>query len=220
MKRIFLIVVTAILSMNTLACRPKEPKTAEFYFDRGIDYFVREEMNQAIYNFSKAIKLDRKFAKAYLYRGYLYYKKNNLNQAFFDYNETIQINPNYIQAYSYRGNIYMIRNDFEKASADYSVAIKLDPENPEHYYNQGLADEQISFSKALEDYSQAILINPNYADAYKKRANCYYHLSQYANCWQDVQRCEELNCGISPEFLNMLNKASPRKEPSENQTTN
>lgn len=209
----------AIISMNTLACRPKEPKTAEFYFDKGIDSIIREDTNQAIHNFNQAIKLDRKFAKAYLYRGYLYYKKNNLNQAFFDYNEVIKINPDYILAYTYRGSIYMKRNDFEKASADYSVAISLDPENPEHYFNQGLADEQISFSKALADYSQAILINPNYADAYKKRANCYYHLSQYANCWSDVQKCEELNYPVSPEFLNMLNKASPRKKPSENQAT-
>lgn len=219
MKRIFLFLVISIISMNILGCRSKEPKTAEFYFDKGIDYVIRENSNRAIHNFSQAIKLDHKFAKAYLYRGYLYYKKNNLSQAFFDYNEVIKINPNYIQAYTFRADIYMRRNDFEKASSDYSVAIALDPENPEHYFNQGMADEQISFSKALADYSQAILINPNYADAYKKRANCYYHLSQYANCWKDVQRCEELNCRINPEFLNMLNKASPRKKPGEKQST-
>jgi hypothetical protein len=61
-------------------------------------------------------------------------------------------------------------------------------------------------------FSEAIKKNPQSSGAYYNRAIAYFYKKDYQRCWQDVQVAESLGCKFSLDFLNALEKVSPRKE--------
>ena len=96
----------------------KSPHKARPYNGRGIAYYHRGNLPQAISDYNKAIEIDPNYADAYYNRGLAYYKQDNLPQAISDYNKAIGIDPNYAKAYKNRGVLYYIAKDYDKAWAD------------------------------------------------------------------------------------------------------
>ena len=70
------------------------------------DHFDKENYNQAIKDYDKAIELKPNYAYAYNNRGIAYNKKGNYDQAIKDYDEAISLNPNYADACNNRENVY------------------------------------------------------------------------------------------------------------------
>jgi tetratricopeptide (TPR) repeat protein len=58
-----------------------------------------ENYDQALKDFSEAIRLDPKVSFLYRNRGIIYYKIENMNQAIIEYTKAIEINPKFAIAY-------------------------------------------------------------------------------------------------------------------------
>lgn len=76
-----------------------EPLTAIQWFNKGYDYDVKEDYDNAIHAYSKAIELNPEDADAYYNRGIVYDTKSEYDLAIRDYDQTIALNPRAIDAY-------------------------------------------------------------------------------------------------------------------------
>jgi len=67
--------------------------------------------------------------------------------------------------------------------------------------------------KAIADYKKMVEIRP---DELKRiidsRAEQYYEKGDYAKAWTDVEKAKELGVNVDKEFIEKLQKASPRKQ--------
>jgi tetratricopeptide (TPR) repeat protein len=71
------------------------PNNAENYYRRGKAYDAKGNQNEAIIDYSKAIKLKSDFLDAYLSRSLCYKKMCLKNEAINDFNEVIRLDPVY-----------------------------------------------------------------------------------------------------------------------------
>ncbi|MBI4844934.1 MAG: tetratricopeptide repeat protein [Candidatus Omnitrophica bacterium] len=66
--------------------------------------------------------------------------------------------------------------------------IELDPENPEHYYNRGVAQGHTgNYELAINNYTKAIKLNPNDFEAYGNRGVAYDALGQQDKAIADLE---------------------------------
>jgi tetratricopeptide (TPR) repeat protein len=117
----------------------KSPRNVRAYYNRGLAYQGKGDLDQAFLDYNKALKLNPKYAKAYNNRGLAYQDKGDLDQAFSDYNKAIEIDPEYAKAYNNRGGVYFDRGDYDRALLDSSKAIELDPAYAKAYLNRAVA---------------------------------------------------------------------------------
>jgi tetratricopeptide (TPR) repeat protein len=136
-------------------------ENAEFFFNRGYENNNKGLYDQAIADYTKAIKLDPEDAIAYTNRGLTYDEKGLYDQAIADYTKAIKLDPEDAIAYCGRGLAYYNKGRYDKCFADYSKAIELDPKYADAYFNRGLVYEKKGlYDQAITDYSKAIELDP------------------------------------------------------------
>lgn len=99
---------------------------ARQYIAQGDEFFGRGDYDQAIVEYTTAIKLDPGQITAYWSRGRVYYIENKYSAAIDDFSKAIDRDLTYIDAYYYRGWAYVANNGFDKAISDFSKVIELD----------------------------------------------------------------------------------------------
>jgi tetratricopeptide (TPR) repeat protein len=57
-------------------------------------YRKKENLAQAVADYSQAIRLDPKYIPAYANRGYVYYKRGDLDRALADFDKILELDPN------------------------------------------------------------------------------------------------------------------------------
>jgi len=93
-------------------------ETAEECFNRGVEHGNQGEMEKAISEFQKAIKLDPDNARSYFNLGFAYQCNGDFENAILHYSKAIEIDPNYSGAYSNRAVIYYLGRQFGKSWDD------------------------------------------------------------------------------------------------------
>ena len=159
--------------------------------------------DEAIKNYTKAIKLSPDNNWAYINRGLVYGKKNEWTNAITDFNDALKINPVCGYAYTCRGAVYYGNSELDKSVADFNQAIKLNPRDAgafngraNAYYGKDWLD------KAIADYNETIKLNPNAADAYQGRGNAYYDKSVLDKAIADYNEAIKLNPTDAESYFN------------------
>ncbi len=94
---------------------------------------ARAEWEQAIAEFSEAIRLDPTSQEGYLARGRARERLGELDSSLDDYSTAIRLAPNDPEGYLGRGGVWERRSDREQAIAEYSEAIRVAPNNMHGY---------------------------------------------------------------------------------------
>ena len=180
-----------------------EDKEAEGYNNSGIAYIKRNELEQAIASFSKAMELDPRYADAYCNRGVVYYFKGEYEKAIMDYNEAIELDPRHVVTYNNRGVAYSNEGEQEKAIGDFTRAIEIKSDYADAYNNRGNAyGNKGEYDRAITDYTKAIELKVNYAEAYHNRGNAYGNKSEYEKAIANYTKAIELNTKFADAYHN------------------
>src|SRR6185295_7823880 len=116
------------------------PNAAVPYYNRGFSYFAKGQYDQAIADYSEAIRLNPRLAVAFnnrcLSRGI---SGKDLVEALNDCNEALKLLPNNVEARDTRGFIYLKLGDYPVAINEYNASLQLDPNRSRSLYGRGLA---------------------------------------------------------------------------------
>jgi tetratricopeptide (TPR) repeat protein len=149
----------------------------------GNAYFAKGDFDQAIENFSEAIKLSPQFNVAFNNRANAYVAKKDYGRAIEDFNEAIRLNPGHITgvdlpepfdysiAFTNRGFAYASLNDYDHAIRDFDEAIRLKSHDSNLFFDRGAAyNARGDYDSAIVSFNKALQINPKNAYALYSRA--------------------------------------------------
>src|SRR5215471_18453673 len=163
------------------------------YYDRGIAWKAKGDLDRAIADYSEAIRLDPKYEHAYGNRGNAWKAKGDLDRAIADYDEAIRLNPKDASAYSNRGVTGKAKGDLDRGIADYDQAIRLDPKDADPYTNRGVAwKAKGDLDRGIADYSEAILLNPKHASSYYNRGIAWVEKRSLQKALADFETYSQL----------------------------
>jgi formylglycine-generating enzyme required for sulfatase activity len=94
------------------------------YFNRGNAYVDKKEYDRAITDYTKAIKINKKFIDAYFSRGLVYEIKELHDEAIKDFTKTIELNPRYEAAYFNRGIACLKKENHNETIDDFTKRYK------------------------------------------------------------------------------------------------
>ncbi len=107
------------------------PNLAIAYQQRGFASANERQFEDAIRDFSEALKINSRDPRIYEQRAAVEMKMNDYDKALADYTEAIRLKPNDVRYYLYRSYIYEMKGDVKASMADTERALKLDPKNEE-----------------------------------------------------------------------------------------
>ena len=97
------------------------------YQQRGYAAASEQRFEDAINDYSEALKLKSDDARIYEQRAAVEMKANNYDKALADYSEAIKLKPKEAKFYLYRSYIYETKDDVKNSMADTEEVLKLDP---------------------------------------------------------------------------------------------
>lgn len=150
------------------------PIRADAYRARGEAYAERAAHQEAVADFTEAIKLRPQDGQAYYGRASSQLALQRTIAAVADLSEAIKYLGNSPGLFVARGYAQLVKGAPDEAIADFSVAIRLDPKNASALNNRGLAyRKKGDLDNAVKDYTAAIALNPVYALAFNNRGYVY-----------------------------------------------
>ena len=174
----------ALIDAHTAAI-VENPEDALKRFMRGLDFYLVQDFDSSIEDFTRCILLDDSFFPAYFMRALVRYKdleyrkaegglRENAGQQLSgvqeesgvtamdyeivkkDLDNVIRLAPDFVYGYYNRGNVLSLLKDYRAALADYDKAIELNPAFAEAYFNRGLTRIFLGNNKqGIADLSKA-----------------------------------------------------------------
>lgn len=198
--RVLILAVLVFSSVLSIA-QTTNPAAREA-FNRGLADADAGRYEQAVAEYSDALRIDPTYAAAFNNRGNSYLHLSQYQRALQDFDEAIRLNPTYVLAYDSRGYVYQRLGRPERAIQDYDEAIRLNPKYVRAYSGRGSAYQSLGRpERAIQDYEEAIRLNPKLASAYVNRGNAHKDLAQYERAIRDYEQAIRLD----PKYANAHN---------------
>jgi tetratricopeptide (TPR) repeat protein/CHAT domain-containing protein len=173
---------------------PLVAQDAEFYFERGLECLNAGNFNQAIEDFTEAIRLKPDYFDPYKFRGDVYYYSREYDRAIEDYNNAINLNPNDVRPWNNRGLAYSGKGELDRAIEDFNKVIVLDEKYANAWINRGSAyANKGEIDQAIEDYTQAIELDKSNASTWISRGITYYFKGEMDRAIEDYTKAIELD---------------------------
>ena len=174
---------------------------AVFYYDRGLEYKNRGDIDRAISDYNKAIELDPTIGAAFDARGDAYEERGEVERAIKDFDEAVRLNPNDAFAFGHRGIALRQRGDHDRAIADFSEAVRLDPEYAEGFSYRAIENaERGDYDHAIVDFDKAISLDPRLVSARNGRGKVYQSKGDHNRAIADFSAAINLNPKLAPTF--------------------
>jgi tetratricopeptide (TPR) repeat protein len=126
------------------------------YFGRAGAYQRLGRLQEAVADYSEAIRLNSGGAMAHHEQAVCLARLNQDDRALAGYDRAIELAPGYALSWNGRGMIYLHRHEYQKASFDFSEAIRLKPDFYQAYKNRATARKALGDTEgAKADLDQA-----------------------------------------------------------------
>ncbi|HWY40903.1 MAG TPA: tetratricopeptide repeat protein [Chthoniobacterales bacterium] len=175
------------------------------YLSRGTARNWKSQFQEAIEDFTAALRDNPNLAAAYAGRGYALQHTSQLDKALADFGEAIRLDPNSGYAHYNRAQIFYNRHDFDRALTDAEEAVRCDPGSADALVLRGLGYlGKNDLDRALASFDGAIAVDPRNASAYEQRSNLYFRKGDWDKSQRDITQAIRLRpAGIplsSPVF--------------------
>jgi tetratricopeptide (TPR) repeat protein len=169
------------------------------YYKRGVAYRDVKNYDQALSDYSEAIRLYPKFGYAYNSRSVVYIEqKKNYAAAISDATNALRYNPSLDSAYYNRGLAYFYQKTYDASLADFNQVIRFKPDDVDaHYYRGRIYYDIENYSQAIVNFSRVISLNPKDVEAYRYRGICYYNLDNYQSAIVDYTEAIRLQPSVN-----------------------
>jgi len=156
-------------------------------------YLRADEYDQAIRDFTQAIRLDPESADAFRGRGIAWRLKRDYDRAIRDFDAVIRLDPDDPIAYFGRGIAHWRKGDYDRAIRDFDTVIRLDPDEPDAYYRRALAHaDRGDDGRAIADFTAAIRLGPDEWSRYFERGLAYRRTADEARAMADFGEAARL----------------------------
>lgn len=156
------------------------------YFARGLDFYLVQDLEAAVNDFTQAIITDGTLWLSYYARAVVRYKQTEMDRIDSEHEQHVAVTP----------EDFMVDarlNDYQLILADLNKAADLAPDFAYTYYNRGNVLSQLKdYRAAIVSYDEAIELEPNLAEAYYNRGLTYIFLGENARGVADLSKAGEL----------------------------
>lgn len=169
-----------------------DKKKALEYYDEGQAFFQKEDYDNAIKSYKKALRNDSKFAFAWDMLGYSYRKNENFEEAIKAYNKSLALDPKGKMPLTNKPIAYALLGNLDKAIEGYQDYIALFPEDPEGYYGVGrIYHAKGDYENALDVTMKAFILYKEIQSPYVRDAEA--NLSMYYRELKEKDKLEIWN---------------------------
>ena len=155
------------------------------YFARGMDFYLVQDFEAAINDFTQAIVADGGLWLSYYARAVVRYKQLEMMRSDASGEDAAMLTEDFI--------VDTRLNEYQLILADLNKAVDLAPDFAYTYYNRGNVLSGLKdYRAAIENYDKAIAIEPLLAEAYYNRGLTYIYLGENARGVADLSKAGEL----------------------------
>ena len=180
----------------------KNPTSYVLYNLLGAVSVNQKNLDKAVVNYKKSIKINPEYAEGHNNLGSTLYKLEKFNESIESYQRAIKIKPNFAEAYNNLGLTFKKLGRFNESIESYQRAIKIRTNFIEAYNNLGLTFEELGrFNESIESYQRAIKIKPEYAEAYNNLGIVFKMTGRFNESIESYQRAIK----IKPQYVEAYN---------------
>jgi tetratricopeptide (TPR) repeat protein len=129
-------------------------------YTQGLKNLADNQFEQAIDQFTKAIKAAPTFADAYVQRGRAYKAMKEYGKSIDDFTAAIKIDDKHAVAYNMRGLVYDDIRELDKAYNDFTKAVLLQKDFAVAYHNRGyILVQKGKYDEAVVEFNTALQFN-------------------------------------------------------------
>lgn len=151
---------SAALELYSELSKAGRIRVSDYHFLLGSAHLSEQSLEQAIGEFTLAVRLDPGNVDYRLWLGDAYLAAARLDDAMAQFQEATRLDPSYAEAHARRGRVYRSQGRLVDAAAEYETAVQLRPGNSlyhallaEVYAQQGLLEQ------ALAEAEEALLVS-------------------------------------------------------------
>ena len=182
-----------------------DQETATLYLRRGINYALLQDLDQAILDFTRAIKLAPQHPLAYFARASATMRRSEAEQGRLPEEHSAQ--ETMIIRSAATGGKAVTTQPSTAPLVDLNQAIALDPQFAYAYYNRAnLYVRSGEEDKALLDYTKAIELSPSFAEAYYNRGLLFFALGKVNEGTRDLSKAGELGLYEAYSLIKRMNR--------------
>ena len=175
----------------------KKPTTMAYHL-RGVARRAAGKYQEAVADFSIAIKLNPKNAAAYNNRGSAWHKLGELDRALDDFSKAIELAEKTTMYWVNRSAAWAAKGETNKALLDAQQAVQIDSKSATALNSRGVCWFDLGeLKKALADYERAIKLAPHFATAYSNRAAVFKRQNQFEEARKDYAMALRINPQIA-----------------------
>ena len=149
---------------------------AELFFELGYLQRVRENHEEAISSYDKAVEFKPDNHQAWYNRGISLRKLGRYEEAISSYDKAVEFKPDDHEAWNNRGISLRKLGRYEEAISSYDKAVEFKPDDHEAWNNRGISLRKLGrYEEAISSYDKAVEFKPDKHQAWYNKA-CGYAL--------------------------------------------
>jgi tetratricopeptide (TPR) repeat protein len=180
------------------------PRSTIAHNHLGLEFWYREQYEQAIAQFEQVLQLDEENQNAYNNLAGVYFSQERYQEAEAHYRQAIALAPQNALFHFNLGVVYERLDDPEKAVTAYQEALALNPRLAAAYHNLGLLHSRMGRWAEATFYLERVLdIEPTSAAAHNSLGLIYLDLELFSQAVFEFEQAMRLD-PASAETLNNL----------------
>ena len=187
--RLLIAMICILLPMVCIAEEENIGKKADIYFNEGYQSYFKNDLDDAILKFSKAIELNPTRSNYHLFLGKTFQKKGIMHKAIDELKFAVEIEPDLTEAHVKLGECLYSQGLWSDAEKAFLKVIKLKPDDFEGYYKIGQVyikskkvDDAVSNLLKAKDMNPEEPNIPFYlGQAYLEKDEIFLAISEFGN---------------------------------------